>query len=155
MKICFFSAKYLPTVGGVERYTYNLAKRLVREGHEVFVVTSCLKGLPARERDGEGIEIFRLPVYHLMNDRFPFIKPCMEFKELARELWQENIDLCVINNHFYSSSVWAACACAKRGVPALLIGHATQYLMTGNPILSLAGRLYEHACAAIVKRKVK
>ena len=27
MTICYFSAQYLPTVGGVERYTWNLARR--------------------------------------------------------------------------------------------------------------------------------
>ena len=30
MTICFFSAQYLPTPGGVERYTWNLALRCVR-----------------------------------------------------------------------------------------------------------------------------
>ena len=33
MTICFFSAQYLPTVGGVERYTYNLARYAVEAGH--------------------------------------------------------------------------------------------------------------------------
>ena len=28
-KVCIFSAQYLPTVGGVERYTYNIAKQLL------------------------------------------------------------------------------------------------------------------------------
>ena len=34
MTICFFSAQYLPTVGGVERYTYNLARRVVKVAQE-------------------------------------------------------------------------------------------------------------------------
>ena len=37
MTLCFFSAQYLPTVGGVERYTFNLAKRAVQAGHQVLV----------------------------------------------------------------------------------------------------------------------
>ena len=47
MTICYFSAQYLPTVGGVERYTFNLAKRAVAAGHRALVVTSALPGLPA------------------------------------------------------------------------------------------------------------
>ena len=51
MTLCFFSAQYLPTVGGVERYTFNLAKRAVQAGHRVLVVTSALPGLPQEETD--------------------------------------------------------------------------------------------------------
>ena len=40
MTICYFSAQYLPTVGGVERYTWNLARRTVAAGHRAIVVTS-------------------------------------------------------------------------------------------------------------------
>ena len=56
---CFFSAQYLPTMGGVERYTYNLARRLIAKGNRVTVVTSNIQGLPAHEVS-EGIEIYRL-----------------------------------------------------------------------------------------------
>ena len=51
MTICFFSAQYLPTVGGVERYTFNLARRVVAAGHTALVVTSALPGLPEEETD--------------------------------------------------------------------------------------------------------
>ena len=55
MVICFFSTQYLPTPGGVERYTWNLARRCVAAGHRALVVTASLPGLPARERDADGI----------------------------------------------------------------------------------------------------
>ncbi len=32
MTFCFFTAQYLPTPGGVERYTWNLARRCVAAG---------------------------------------------------------------------------------------------------------------------------
>lgn len=74
MTICFFSAQYLPTPGGVERYTWNMARRAVRAGHRAVVVTSALPGLPERETDADGIEIIRLPVWPVMNGRFPVLK---------------------------------------------------------------------------------
>lgn len=75
MTICYFSAQYLPTVGGVERYTWNLARCTVAAGHRAIVVTSALPNLPEHEIDGDGIEIYRLPVCPVMNGRFPVIKP--------------------------------------------------------------------------------
>ena len=57
MTFCFFTTQYLPTPGGVERYTWNLARRCLAAGHRALVVTSSLPGLPARETDVDGIEL--------------------------------------------------------------------------------------------------
>ena len=57
MKFIIFSAQYLPTVGGVERYTNSLAKKLIAKGHKVSVVTSSLPGQPDVETDSDGIKI--------------------------------------------------------------------------------------------------
>ena len=46
MTFCFFSTQYLPTPGGVERYTWNLARRCIAAGHRALVVTASLPGLP-------------------------------------------------------------------------------------------------------------
>ncbi len=154
MRLCFISAQYLPTVGGVERYTHSLAKKLTELSHESIVITSSLEGQPARETDGAGVEVFRLPSYPLMGGRFPFIRQNARFKALAGEVFALKPDVVVINNHFYSLSVWAARECAKRKIPAILICHGTQYLMTGSALLSAAGRLYEQLCARIIKKRV-
>ena len=39
-KYCIFSAQYLPSMGGVENYTYNIAKKLIAKGNDVTIVTS-------------------------------------------------------------------------------------------------------------------
>ena len=40
-KVCIFSAQYLPHMGGVERYTLNLCKKLIENGNEL---TFIIKG---------------------------------------------------------------------------------------------------------------
>lgn len=151
MTICFFSAQYLPTVGGVERYTYNLAKRVVAAGHRAIVVTSALPGLPSQETDDCGIEIFRFPVWPFMNGRFPVLKPGTEFSELAKILWSMPIDFCLINTRFYVSSLYAARMCKKKKIPAIVVDHSTGHLPMGNPVLNFAGACYEHMAAAFIK----
>ena len=54
---CIFSAQYLPHMGGVERYTYNLAKKLCEYGNEVTIVTSNGCDLSSYEKK-DGITIF-------------------------------------------------------------------------------------------------
>ena len=143
----FFSAQYLPTAGGVERYTCNLGRRLVEMGHRVTVVTSALPGLPRHETGEDGIEIYRFPSWLLMGGRFPVLKPC---SRLTRELFQNHFDCCIINTYFYPMSIYAAFQCRRRGIPAIVINHGSAWLMTGSPLLQLMGRIYERCAAGLV-----
>ncbi|MBQ5755487.1 MAG: glycosyltransferase family 4 protein, partial [Oscillospiraceae bacterium] len=147
MTLCFFSAQYLPTVGGVERYTFNLAKRVIAAGHKALVVTSALPGLPMDETDEYGIQIIRLPVWPLMNGRFPVLKPGRQLAEQLKKVWAQKPDFCLINTRFYISSLYAARAAKKRGVPAIIVDHSTGHLPMGSAIMNFAGQCYEHfAC---------
>ena len=38
--IIIFSGYFLPHLGGVEKYTYNMAKELKKRGYNVIIVTS-------------------------------------------------------------------------------------------------------------------
>ena len=147
MVICFFSTQYLPTPGGVERYTWNLARRCVAAGHRALVVTASLPGLPARETDPDGIEIFRLPSYPVMGGRFPVLYPFVD----AGDLWAQDIDFAVIQTRMYPQSVWAARQCKRRGIPALVIDHSTGYMMHGG-LAGALGKAYEHAACGCIRR---
>lgn len=147
MVICFFSTQYLPTPGGVERYTWNLARRCVAAGHRALVVTASLPGLPARERDADGIEIYRLPSWPVMGGRFPVLKPFAD----ADDLWAQGIDFAVIQTRMYTQSVWAARQCKRRGIPALVIDHSTGYMLHGG-LAGALGMAYEHAACGSIRR---
>ena len=56
-RYCIFAAQYFPHLGGVERYTYNLARKLIKDGNEVVVVTSNVYKL------SEYVQEFHLPVH--------------------------------------------------------------------------------------------
>ena len=147
MTFCFFTAQYLPTPGGVERYTWNLARRCVAAGHRAIIVTSTLPGLPARERDADGLEIYRLPAFPVMGGRFPVLRPFAP----AADLWAQSIDFAVIQTRMYTQSIWAARQCRRRGIPALVIDHSTGYMMHGG-LGGVLGRWYEHLACGIIRR---
>lgn len=152
VRYCFFSAQYLPTAGGVERFTYNLARRLTASGDSVCVVTSALPGLPGRETDDSGIEILRLPSLLLMNGRFPVIKPGKELARLTRELRARAFDFCVINTYFYPMSLYASWWTRREGIPAVVINHGSAWLMGGASPVEAAGRAYERFSARLAHR---
>jgi len=149
-----FSAQYLPTVGGVERYTNSLAKELIKCGHRVTVVTSALTDVPFTETDADGISIFRLPCLMLMNGRFPVIKPSKEKSHFENWFKSNKPDFCVIQTRFYINSIYAAYLCKKYSVPSIVIDHSTSHLMGGG-IIGKIGDMYEHFAASYIKKRTQ
>ena len=152
VKFIIFSAQYLPTVGGVERYTNSLAKKLIAKGHSVSVVTSALPGQPDTETDADGIKVFRLPCIMLMGGRFPIIRPSAQKAAFEKHFAAEKYDFCVIQTRFYINSLFAAQLCRKHGVPSLVIDHSTSHLMGGG-IVGRCGDIYEHFAADYIKKR--
>ena len=63
MKICFVDKIFLPFIGGAEVVVYEVAKRLVKQGHEVHVLTGQISNDPDYEEiDGLKIHRIRMPV---------------------------------------------------------------------------------------------
>ncbi|MDR0417444.1 MAG: glycosyltransferase family 4 protein [Propionibacteriaceae bacterium] len=153
MRIVFFTGQYLPTAGGVERYTDSLAREIAAAGHEVVVVASRLPGTPARETTG-GVQVERWPARLFMGGRFPVPRRGAEFAASAAALWRRPIDLAVINTRFWALSLWAARQCRRRGTPAIVIEHGSGPLSLGRPAADAAVHLYERLAMAWVRRHV-
>lgn len=63
MKIVMLSPYFYPHTGGTEKYVRDLSAALIKEGHEVTVITNNLpkeKNAPAAETLPEGIKVIRL-----------------------------------------------------------------------------------------------
>jgi glycosyltransferase involved in cell wall biosynthesis len=152
---CLFCANYLPNLGGVERYVYNLAKSLIKRGHNVTVVTSNVFALPSYEVDENGIEIFRMPCHNFMKGRYPILKTDDAFKELDKKLSEKQFDLVVINARFYIHSLYAANFAKKNNIKCITIEHGSTHLSVDNKILDMVVAQVEHFVTALLKRKCK
>ncbi|MEG0090983.1 MAG: glycosyltransferase family 4 protein, partial [Oscillospiraceae bacterium] len=153
VKFIFFSAQYLPTVGGVERYTQSLAAQLIKKGHSAVVVTSALEGLAKCETDDIGIKIYRLPVVWLMDRRFPVPILGASFRKLRAAIVAEKPDFGVIQTRFYLNSLFGAQLCSSCHIPSVVIDHSTAHLLSGG-IVGFLGQRYEHFAAAYLKKRV-
>ena len=140
---CFFSAQYLPTMGGVERYTNNLARYLTAKGNRVTVVTSKTGALPEHEVL-DGIEIYRLPSYSLMKGRFPVLRPSRQLRKLRQEL---RPDIVIVQTRLYLlSSLWGArCGTEAGHRPCLVLDHSTGHSgLWPRHVINRMGEWYEH-----------
>lgn len=151
---CIFSAQYLPHMGGVERYTYNLGKKLVENGNKVIVVTSNPGKLPSHEICEE-IEIYRVPCFNLLNGRYPVLKRNKEFSEIHKMLEKHEIDRVIVNTRFYFHSLYGMRFAKKKKVKCITIEHGTSHLSVHNKVLDLAGGVFEHFLTCIGKRYCK
>lgn len=64
MRICHVCSGFPPSRGGIETFVYNIAKRQVRNGHRVVVVTSDRGKRGSREEIIEGVRVLRSPEYY-------------------------------------------------------------------------------------------
>ncbi len=93
MKIAHVNMFYLPTFGGVEQVVHELAKRQVKDGHEVhvFCCDSDKKNrIKIKEEILDGIHVHRLPYWFRLSLN-TFIWPSL--------LWKLNGDFDVVHSH--------------------------------------------------------
>lgn len=153
-KICLFSAQFLPHMGGVERYTYNLAKHLVAKGDSVTIVTSQSDDLPMVENI-EGIQVYRMPSYNLMNGRYPVLKPNRNLLKIHKRLKKQNYDLLYINTRFYPLSFYGSFLSRIKHTPCVIIEHGTSHLKLSGPLSNIFVQIVEHVITILDKINCK
>lgn len=150
-RYCIFSAQFLPHMGGVERYTYYLAKKLIERGNQVVVVTNNTTE-NAYYEEMDGIRVYRFPCYPFINGRFPVPKINKVFHNIDHTLKQEKFDMVIINTRFYMHSLYAARYAKRKEIYSICIEHGTSHLSVQNRLLDKVGALYEHIHTEILKR---
>jgi len=70
MKILMLTWEYPPrVVGGISRVVYDLSHRLIKDGHEVTVVTYRDGEVPYYE-DDKGVKVYRVDNYMIQPNNF-------------------------------------------------------------------------------------
>lgn len=151
---CIFSAQYLPHLGGIERYTYNIAKELIKSGNNVTIVTNNTTNSPTLEIV-EGISIYRFPCLPLIDGRFPIPEFTKTFRNICSMLDSKSFDAVIINARFYIHSLYAARFAQKHNYPCICIDHGTSHLSIHNTFLDFLGSVYEHMHTSVLKHFCK
>lgn len=154
-KIAIFSGYYLPHLGGVERYTYNLSKKLKEMGYETIIVTTRYDKELKEIENTEYAKIYRLPIYKVFAKRYPISKINKRCKELLKMVEDENINSVIIQTRFWTTSYIASKFVAKNKIPCCLIEHGSTHFTVNNKILDFLGEKYEHLLTNSIKKNVK
>ena len=140
---CIFSALYAPHVGGVENYTYNLARELSAAGNRVIVVTNNTEGAAPHQVTSVS-DVYRLPCKPLMSGRFPIPARGRAYDELWRAIRDKDVDYVVVNTRFYPLSEAGVAFARGRGLGPVVIDHGSAHLTAGSALADVGIRRVEH-----------
>ncbi len=147
--LCLASAYYPPHMGGVEVFTQNLARELLRRNIDVTVVANGVEDA-GESRTPEGITLFRMPARDPLG-RFPLPLRNMQSRELWGRLASRHFDGYVVNTRFYPLMLKMLAHAKQQGARPVLIEHGSAYLSIGNPLVDAGMHRYEDAIAARVR----
>ena len=150
-RVCIFSAQYLPSSGGVEKYTFHIARLLGQNDVEVTIVTSDMYNAPLYEKESK-IEVYRLPCFGLMNKRYPVVCFNKEFRKKIKQIFTNRYDLVITNTRFYPLSLLGTYYGKKYASKSIVIEHGTAHLSVQNKIGDILEQIFEHSITFLVKR---
>lgn len=148
--IAFFNGFYIPHLGGVERYTSKVVQ-ILKKDYNIIIVTTNDNNYISKESI-DGIEVYRLPVYSLCKNRYPFLKKNSEYKKLVEEIKNKNIDYVICNTRFYQTSILGSKISKIKKCPLYFIDHSSNHVTIGNKVLDFFGSLYEHYLTNKIKK---
>lgn len=128
MKILMLTWEYPPRiVGGIAKVVYDLSKRLIKDGHEVTVVTYKEGNVPYYEND-KGVEVYRVDNYMINPNNFIDWIMQLNFNLVAQasETMNKNGKFDVIHAHDWLVANAAKTLKASYNIPIVATIHATE-----------------------------
>lgn len=128
MKILMLTWEYPPRiVGGIARVVHDLSKRLIKDGHEVTVITYKEGNVPYFE-DDKGVKVYRVDNYMINPNNFIDWIMQMNFNLLAKanELIDKEGKFDVIHAHDWLVAYAAKAIKNSYDIPIVATIHATE-----------------------------
>ncbi len=128
MKILMLSWEYPPRiVGGISRVVHDLSHRLIKDGHEVSVVTYKDGDVPYYEND-KGVQVYRVDNYMITPNSFIDWIMQLNFNLIAKatELIAKGEKFDVIHAHDWLVAYAAKSLKNSFGIPIVATIHATE-----------------------------
>ena len=128
MKILMLTWEYPPRiVGGIARVVNDLSKRLIKDGHDVYVVTYKEGNVPEYEND-KGVHVYRVDNYMINPNNFIDWTMQLNFNMIAKanEIIAKEGNFDVIHAHDWLVAYAAKTLKNSYGTPLVSTIHATE-----------------------------
>lgn len=149
--LVIFSGYYLPHVGGIERYTNNMAREFSKYYNTIIITTKYDESLKDEEISNHVI-VYRLDIYKLFKSRFPIPKFNKRNREILKKVFNHNIASIICHTRFFLPSLIGAKYGKKENIPVYVVDHGSDHLTMSNAFLDFFIKIYEHIITIIIKK---
>jgi len=105
-------------------------------------------------RESDLLYQYRLPVYSIWKNRYPFIKHNQTYRRLMRELKSYSIDHIIVNTRFHLTSHIGARLGRQNNIPVSLIEHGSAPLTLDNPLFDKGLDMIESMLTSHIRKNV-
>lgn len=144
-----FAAYFYPHVGGYEKIVYELSRRLVQRDYEIDILTCNTERVLAYE-ELDGIHIYRLPSWNVLNSVYPIPKPCPTSFKILRRLLSKNYDVINTQTRFFITSFLGLIFAKLKRTPLVHTEHGARHSIVPNKLIDLISRAYDHSIGALI-----
>jgi glycosyltransferase involved in cell wall biosynthesis len=116
LRILFVTARYLPSVGGVEIHAHEVATRLARAGHQVTVLTALTHGVLDDREELDGVEVLRVKAW--LKNRDYYLSPAV-----YRSIRRADVDIVHCHGYYTFLAPLAMSAALRSRVPYVVTFH--------------------------------
>lgn len=152
MRILIFAALYYPFEGGYADSIHEMAKGLLKRGHQVLVLTCNTHQQPVQDiRDG--VVIWQVSCWNpsWLNETFPIPRP-LSLLKVIKKLNQESFDVVSTQTRFFPTS-WCGFLFAKfKKIPIVHTERGSQHTVSDNFFISATGKIIDHTFGWLVCR---
>jgi glycosyltransferase involved in cell wall biosynthesis len=116
LRILFVTARYLPSVGGMEIHVHEVGKRVAAAGHHVKILTVDATRSLERHEWSDGMEVVRVPAWPKRGDYL--VSP-----GIFREVRHAHVDVVHCHGYYTFVGPFAMAAALRARLPYLLTFH--------------------------------
>jgi len=145
MRLLIFAAYYLPHVGGYITDMHQFAKSMVQLGCKVDVLACNTEHVATRE-DIDGVSIYRIPSWDLLDGQYPIPKPCLKLLMLMFSRY----DVVSTQTRFFFSSFLGALYAFFTSKPHIHTERGGAHSIVSSRIVNMLGKMYDHTFGSLV-----
>ncbi len=142
-KILLILPFFYPHKGGSQKYAEELHAKMVELDKEIHVDILCYNSKNSREFEHyRGMNIYRVPCYTVIEDKFLIPKPIALHKKL-KELEANNYDYVETHVRFFDPTWWAWKYARKIGAKSIYFGHVPGHPVHNKKIVEVLAKIVD------------
>lgn len=150
-KILMFCTHAFPYIGGLEKFAFELAKRLVARGrYEVTLFCLNTENVAADEVV-DGVRFFRIPAHRMLNGAYSL--PHFGYGKYLKQMQKESFDIVMTHTRFFYTTFMGYLFARRYNIPLVHVDHGSTFVRYGQWLVQFIGTVVDHTWGKYLLRR--